>query len=416
MRSDLQQLESVNRLLREVLPANPFYRRKAGGALPDFGSLEDFQREFPLTTRDEWVRDQLDHPPYGTNLTLPLGRYVRCHQTSGTSGRAMRWLDTREGWDRIVDDWATVLRKAGLGARDRYFFAFSFGPFLGFWSAFEAALRIGGLSLPGGGMPTLTRLQAIEENRITVLACTPTYALRMGEAAASTGLDTRKLALRCILVAGEPGGSLPGVRRRLERLWPTARIFDHHGMTETGPATYQCPREAGTLHCIDGSFHAEALRLENGAPARPGEQGELVLTTLGRSASPLIRYRTGDLVELAPRGGCGCQDERISLKGGIIGRCDDMVVVRGVNVYPSAVDQIVRETGEIGEYQVRVGRERDLVELEVRIEPGTGSSGSLARELEDRFRQRLGLRIPVRTAPRDSLPRFEMKARRWVRE
>ena len=273
MRSDLQQLESVNRLLREVLPANPFYRRKAGGALPDFGSLEDFQREFPLTTRDEWVRDQLDHPPYGTNLTLPLGRYVRCHQTSGTSGRAMRWLDTREGWDRIVDDWATVLRKAGLGARDRYFFAFSFGPFLGFWSAFEAALRIGGLSLPGGGMPTLTRLQAIEENRITVLACTPTYALRMGEAAASTGLDTRKLALRCILVAGEPGGSLPGVRRRLERLWPTARIFDHHGMTETGPATYQCPREAGTLHCIDGSFHAEALRLENGAPARPGEQG-----------------------------------------------------------------------------------------------------------------------------------------------
>ena len=411
------QLARLERLLSEVLATNPFYRNRIGRESPVPGSLEEFVEVFPPTTKAEWGKDQIVHPPYGTNLTYPIESYIRCHQTSGTSGRPMRWLDTRESWDSIVDDWVVVLRKAGLTSADRFFFAFSFGPFLGFWSAFEAAVRLGGCSLPGGGMSTETRLRVMRENDITVLVCTPTYAMHMGEVAAHCGMRVGDWPLRCILVAGEPGGSLHSTRERLAALWPDVRVFDHHGMTETGPVTYQCPRCPGLLHCIDTSCLAEVNHPGTGRPVRPGERGELVLTTLNRTGSPLIRYRTGDMVELAPRGECGCPREKMTFKGGIIGRYDDMVVIRGVNVYPSAVDEIVRQSGGIAEYRVETNRERSLAELIVRVEvvPGHPDPGAAVRDLEGRFRRRLGLRIPVRQLPPDTLPRFEMKARRWVR-
>jgi phenylacetate-CoA ligase len=411
------QLEQLRALLTELIPGNAFYTQKlhAAGVTFDVASLEDFSRRFPFTLKTELVENQRAHPPFGTNLTYPLASYTRFHQTSGTSGAPLRWLDTPESWSGMVECWMEIYRAAGVTAADRVYFAFSFGPFIGFWLAFEAAAGMGALCLPGGGMSSATRLRAILDNGATVLCCTPTYALRLGEVAAEEKIALTQSRVKKIIVAGEPGGSIPSVRARIEKLWPGAHVFDHHGMTETGPVTYECPERLGVLHVMESAYFAEIIEPAGGKPVAPGESGELVLTTLGRIGSPLLRYRTADLVQ-AVTTPCGCGRNELALAGGILGRTDDMIVVRGVNVYPTAVEEIIRATGGVCEYRVRVSTRQALTELSVDIEPmpDAGDAMVLAAKLEKDFQARFALRVPVSVVA--SLPRYEMKAKRWVRE
>jgi phenylacetate-CoA ligase len=280
------QLEQLRSLLAELFPANQFYTQKlqSAGVGFDIASLEDFSARFPFTTKQELVADQLAHPPFGTGLTYPLDRYTRFHQTSGTSGAPLRWLDTPESWDGMVESWTEIFRAAGVRAGDRVMFAFSFGPFLGFWLAFESAAQLGCLCVPGGGLGSAARLRVMRDNGANVLCCTPTYAIRLAEVAAEENIDLRSLGVKTIIVAGEPGGSIPTTRAKLEALWPGARIFDHHGMTETGPVTFQCPARPGVLHVLESAYFAEVIDPVTGKPA---QNGELVLTTLGRTGSPL---------------------------------------------------------------------------------------------------------------------------------
>src|SRR5262249_29095734 len=239
----------------------------------------------PFTTKRELIEDQRANPPYGSNLTFPLSRYTRFSQTNGTTGTPLRWLDTPESWDWMCGNWRRVFEAADVHAGDRIFFAFSFGPFLGFWVAFDAATRMGCLAVPGGGMRSSARLHAILDNRITVLCCTPTYALRLGESAREENIDISQSNVGKIIVAGEPGGSIKSTQSRIEALWPHARVIDHHGMTEVGPVTYACPRRERVLHVIEDSYFAEIIDPITG---RAAERGELVLTNLGRIGSPLI--------------------------------------------------------------------------------------------------------------------------------
>ena len=223
------------------------------------------------------------------------------------------------------------------------------------------------------------------------------------------------------MVAGEPGASIPATRARLEQLWPEARIVDHHGMTEVGPVSVECPARPGVLHILERAFIPEVVETNSGNTVAPGEQGELVLTNLGRDGSPLLRYRTGDLVRLDDRPSevpCACGRYDMALPGGILGRTDDMVVVRGVNVHPSAVEAVVRRFDDVEEFRVRLSTERSLVELEMEIEPVSGCTDAarLAAEVESALRDTFNLRVPVRSVAHGELPRFEMKARRWVTE
>ncbi len=398
-------LDAIRSLLGAVLPSNPFYGRKYASvgcsALPV--SLEDFRTRFPLTTKAELVADQAAFPPYGSNLTFPVTAYTRCHQTSGTHGAPMRWLDTPESWSAMTDGWVEVLRQAGVGPGDRAFFPFSFGPFLGFWLAFEAAQRLGILSVSGGGMSSALRLRVLMEQGFTVMCCTPTYALHLAETARAEGIDLRQCRVRQIIVAGEPGGSQRTVRSRIEAAWPGAQVFDHHGMTETGPVTYESAELPGSLVLLDSQFFAEIVDPQTLAPVSEGTRGELVLTTLKRVGSPLIRYRTGDWV--CPRRWRG----RWTFEGGILGRVDDMVVVRGVNLYPSAVEAVVRSLDAVGEYRVTVDQTGDLAAVSLEAE----APESVCRDLADRLHEALSLRISVVAVPAGSLPRFELKARRW---
>lgn len=410
------QLEQLRSLLAELFPGNGFYSRKLNSQCITFdvASLADFAARFPFTTKAELAEDQAGHPPFGTNLTYPLSRYTRFHQTSGTSAIPLRWLDTPENWDWMLDNWAEVFRAAGVGPRDRIFFAFSFGPFIGFWLAFESASRMGCLCVPGGGLGSVGRVQAILDNGITVLCATPTYAIRLGETAAEQSLRISSGTVRTLLVAGEPGGSVAGTRARLQELWPGAKIFDHHGMTEVGPASYQCPAKPGRLHIIEPAYLPEVIEPGSGRVLGAGETGELVLTTLGRTGSPVLRYRTGDIVKRGAVGPCECGSLGLALEGGILGRTDDMIVVRGVNVFPSMIEDVVRQNGKVAEYGIEVATERGMPELKVLIEPlpACASVESLVRELEEAFRKALSLRVNIQVAPAGTLPRFEMKAKR----
>lgn len=409
------QLEQLRSLVAELFPGNAFYSQKfnAAGITFDIASLDDFSRRFPFTTKSELVENQQAHPPFGTNLTYPLDRYTRFHQTSGTTGTPLRWLDTPESWEGMLESWTEVYRAAGVDRNDRIYFAFSFGPFIGFWMAFEAATRMGALCLPGGGMSSATRIRGILDSAASILCCTPTYTIRLAEVAAEEKIDLRRTRVKTIIVAGEPGGSIPSIRARIEQLWPGARVFDHHGMTEVGPVTYECPLRPGVLHVIESAYYAEVIDPATGQSLSPGREGELVLTTLGRTGSPLLRYRTGDLVN-ADALPCPCGRSEMALKGGILGRTDDMIVVRGVNIYPSAVEEIIRATDGVSEYQVRISTVQALIELNLQIEAKPGCD-NVATKLEKSFQSQFALRVPVTMVPPGTLPRFEMKAKRWVR-
>ena len=420
------QLERLRALLEVLRAGNAFQRARLdplGDAAWRPASLAEFTRTVSFTTKAELAADQRAHPPFGTNLSFPLERYTRYHQTSGTTGTPLRWLDTPESWEALTACWVEVFRAAGVGAGDRVMFAFSFGPFIGFWLAFAAAERLGCLCLPGGGLSSVARLRAVLDLRATVLCSTPTYALHLAETAAREGLDLRRAAVRRLMVAGEPGGSLPATRARLEQLWPGARVFDHHGMTEVGPVTYECPARPGVLHVLEHAFLAEVVDPATGRPVAAGQRGELVLTTLARAASPLLRYRTGDLVQprFAPEQTdappCACGRVELALEGGILGRTDDMVIVRGVNLYPAAVDEVLRRFPEVVEYQVQVRQPQGLGELILEIEPAPDCAdpAALAARVQAELQAVFALRVPVTHVAPGTLPRFELKARRWVR-
>jgi phenylacetate-CoA ligase len=410
------QFARLQTLLASLSKSNPFYASKLRRA-GYISSLAEFFERMPFTRKQELIEDQRANPPFGSNLTFPIEHYTRLWQTSSTTGQPLYWLDTQESLRWMLDNWARVYQAAGIVGEDRIFFAFSFGMFLGFWTAFESAERLGCMRIPGGGMNSAARLRIMLDALATVLCCTPTYALRLAEVAAEERIDLSRSKIRRIIVAGEPGGSIPGVRSSIEEAWPGARVVDHHGMTETGPVSYGCPARPGVLHVIESAYIAEVIDPDGGRPVRPGAKGELVLTTLGRDGSPLLRYRTGDLVQRGADAPCECGSHDLALPGGILGRTDDMVVVRGVNVYPGAVEDILRAVDGVAEYRVEIRANHSLAELRIQVEasPDCADPAALAVRLQADLHAALGLRIPVSSVPPGDLPRFEMKARRWVR-
>lgn len=404
--SPADQLKALNSLLDAILPANAFYQRKLGNRAGPFHSLAEFSSAVPFTTKDEIAADHEAFPPCGTTHTFPLERYHRFHQTSGTRGKPLVWLDDPAGWSWVLDNWEWVWRAAGVKPGDRAFFPFSFGPFLGFWAGFEAATRMGIRAVPGGGLSSEDRLALLQRAACNVLCCTPTYALRLAEVGASRGLPVHSLGVSNIIVCGEPGGSIPAVRSRIEQAWH-ARVHDHHGMTEIGPVSVSSRSDPDLLLLRHESYFAEAIDPRTGQPAAPGEVAELVLTTLGRTGSPLLRYRTGDLVRPVPV--ADAPPGHFALAGGIIGRADDMVVIRGVNIHPSSVDAVVRGLDGISGYQVEVDLRGALPEISIAAE----TDESTARLLETRLRATFALRIPVTPVAPGTLPVFEVKAKRW---
>ena len=388
MSSEPERLTRVRRLLDDILPANAFYAAKFGK--PTLRTWADFTA-LPFTTKSELLG--------GANRTFPLDRYARMHQTSGTTtGQPLRVDDTPESWQSMLDCWHASYAGLGIAPGDRLYFPFSFGPFLGFWTAFEAATQAGIFALPGGGQSTSARLRCLIEHHVTVVFCTPTYGLHLAEVAAKEGIDLAASAVTKLVVAGEPGGSVAGLRAQLEAAWG-ARVIDHYGLTEVGPVAFEHADTPGSMAVLASHYVAEVI------DADATGVGELVLTNLQRTACPVVRYRTGDLVRL--------QGDR--LVGGILGRVDDMLHVRGNNVYPSAIEAVVRRFPEVAEFRLVVEETATLTDLRLELEPHANAAGDLASRVQRAVREELLFRVDVSLCPAGSLPRFELKARRLVR-
>ena len=261
-------------------------------------------------------------------------------------------------------------------------------------------------------MSSEARLQMAEATASTVLCCTPTYALRLAEVAAGQGTDLTGSSVRLIVVAGEPGGNLPGVRDRIETAWG-ATVIDHWGMTELGSLASAAVGDRSGLYMLESECIAEVLAPETDEPVGPGEIGELIVTNLGRLGSPLIRYRTGDLVRVsAEPSPIGLH--LLRLDGGILGRSDDMVTIRGNNVFPTSVEAVLREFPEVAEFRIVVQLVRAMRHLRIEIEPtGDADPHQVAARVGRTIKDRLNFQAEIVTVPRDSLPRFELKGGDW---
>ncbi len=433
-RSDLEkrQWRLLKRLIAEVEGKNAFWTNRfqnQGFTACELRSWDDFRQLKPVT-KQELVQDQNEHPPYGTNLTYPAAAYTRMHQTSGTTGRPMRWLDTTGSWQWVKDCWAQMYRIAEIQPEDRFCFPFSFGPFIGFWGAFEGAWQHGNFCLAAGGMSSEIRLQAIREHNITVVCCTPTYALRLLDIADREGLDLTSTNVRIIMVAGEPGASIPSIRQRIEQGF-NARVIDQWGMTDIGCLGVESWQAPDGLMMLETECIAEIVDPETLQPVPVGERGELLITNLGRTGMPVIRYRTGDIVQASTIPN-PCGRSLLKLQGGILGRADDMITIRGNNVFPSSVEAVLREFQEIVEYRIIIREKQSMHHMVIQLElvrellsgknpqecPVADIPGldTFLQKLHRQVRDRLNFQAEIQCVAPDSLPRFELKGRRFVRE
>jgi phenylacetate-CoA ligase len=403
--ADAERLARLNALLELVADRNTFQRSRLGGLVP-LDSLDGLAT-LPFTTKDDLVSDQAANPPFGTNLTYPLDHYTHLHQTSGTSGTTLRVLDTPEDWAWWRRNLGIVFRASGIGPGDRVALAYSFGPYIQFWASYEGAQDVGAMVIALGGMDSLQRLQTIRDYGATALLCTPTYAVHLARVAEQHDLSDALATVERVVCTGEPGASIASVRRQIQLGWG-ARCLDHAGLSEVGSFAYPCD-SCGGMHLREDDFVTEVIDPETGEAVPDGATGELVVTALARTGFPVIRYRTGDVVERHPVD-CGAGHPGRWLPQGILGRSDDMVVIRGMNVFPSAIEQILREFEAVGEFRITFYREptaMDEVKLEVEL-----ARPIEARAIQAQLRQTLGLRVRIVPLKPGILPTQVGKARR----
>ena len=398
------QLGRLNELLEAVIPKNEFYNSKLGNVNLPLASLDQLN-EFPFTFKEELLGHESSEG-FAANLTFPVDEYCRFHRTSGTRGRPMIVLDTVSDWQWWMETWQSVLDSAELTSSDRVVMAFSFGPFIGFWSAFDAVVERGALVAPTGAMTTVARLELIRSINATVIFCTPSYALHMAEVAQENQIDVANLPVERIVVAGEPGGSIDSIRDQIEKFW-NAKVIDHSGASEVGPWGYADPLGRG-MYVNEAQFVAEFQSIETGESAGEEELSELVLTTLGRAGSPVFRYRTGDLV--MPTWNDDQPSNFVLLLGGVLGRTDDMMIIRGVNVFPTSIEQILRSFPEIVEFRLTAFKSGSMDQLKIEVEDRLENPERVKTELL----VRLGLRVDILCVPLGSLPRFEAKGKRFI--
>ncbi|MGH2806184.1 MAG: phenylacetate--CoA ligase family protein [Actinomycetota bacterium] len=417
------QVRKLRNLLEWTDAQVPYHSKRlndAGVSADSITSLDDLRR-IPFMTREEWMQGQLDHPPYGPILAAPEESAIRYHLTSGTTGKTpIRVLDSMKDWEWIAEMWCYGFWGFGVRPSDVVFFAFSYGTFVGFWGAHYACEKLGCLVLPGGNMTTEARVNQIMDMNATVVCSTPTYALRMAQEARSMGIDLADSPVQRVILSGEPAGSIPATKKLIEAQWG-AKAGDTAGMTELGTIMmFECDHQPGGAHIIEDHYIEEVIDPATDEPVAYGEQGERVVTSFGRGFIPVIRYRTRDLVVKVPGSNCSCGRTFDIYDGGIRGRVDDMKLVRGTNVYPRAVEAIVREYEAIDEFQIHLHTAegiRDEIEVLVEIPDRSVDADALMNELGKALAgAHEGLRFGVRQVALETLPRFELKAKRVLDE
>ena len=408
------QIEKLRSMFKKIYGHNRFYTDKFETAGIDHKAIQNVNDmvQIPLTNKEELIKAQQDNPPFGSNATFPESAYSRFHQTSGTTGKPLRVLDTPDSWEWWGRCWGFVLTGAGLTENDRLFVPFSFGPFIGFWAALEGARIIKSMMIPGGGRDSLERLHLMKELGVTAICCTPTYALRLAEVAREAEFDLNEIPLRIFILSGEPGANVPATKSKIESVW-NVKSYDHAGASEVGAHSFECEIQPNGTHVNESEFIIEVLNPDTLEQVSEGEQGELIITNLGRIGFPVIRYRTGDLVRLNHEP-CKCGRTFPRFEGGVLGRVDDMVVVRGINVFPSAIENLIRRSDEVEEFRITVSTVKQMGHLSIELDLKKDTCPENAKnDVYQQIRNELSLSSEIKVVPHGSLPRFEMKARRF---
>jgi phenylacetate-CoA ligase len=414
------QLAKLRHQIAWAAERSPWYRRTLAGLDPArLRSLDDLRR-VPMLTRQDWMTSQAEHPPYGELPVVGGEGAIRIHTTSGTTGKdPLRALDSRKDWAWIAEMWAYGIWGCGVRPGDTAYIAFGYGSFIGFWGLHYSMEKIGVLNVPGGAQTTEARMRQIVDFGATVVASTPTYALRLAQEAATLGIDLPGSAVERIILSGEPAGSIPQTKALIETQWG-AKAYDTAGMTEIGTImVFECAHQPGGTHIIEDHVIEEVIDPDTLEPVGYGEPGERVVTSLGRGTIPLIRYRTGDLVCKVPAATCGCGRVYDIYEGGILGRVDDMKIIRGTNVYPRAIEAIVREFPLVDEFQTVITREGVRDEITLRVELKAEAEDQSWEGLAEMLHNKLalaheGLNFRIERAGAGELPRFELKAKRTV--
>jgi phenylacetate-CoA ligase len=412
---DALKLLLLKKHLRHAYAGSPYYRAAfdAAGVHPDQVQHLGDLRRFPFITKQTLRERQIAVPPFGDLVAVPERDIVYISASSGSTGVPTASPFTARDFDAWIDYEARQFWSSGMRPTDRYCHSLNFSLFIG-GPCVLGAQKVGALSIHAGTVPSERLLQILRQFQASIIWTTPSYAWYLGETAGKEGLDLRKdLAVKRIFVAGEPGGSIPETRNRIEDLWG-ASVYDYYGLSDIfGACAGMCEQKDG-LHWAEDHILVEVLDPETQEPVGWGERGEMVLTTLQKSARPMIRFRTGDIVSFTEEP-CRCGRTSIRMEG-VHGRLDDMLIIKGVNIFPSDVEAIARKDRDLtGEYKLIVERMNHLDRLTVQIERVHGFNGT-DQELADRFARHLksvtGVSAEIVVLPADALPRATHKAKR----
>jgi phenylacetate-CoA ligase len=414
------QLAKFKKILKWAYQNSPFYRdlyQKAGLEPGDIKTFDDI-RKVPKTEKSMLREAQGKEPyPYGSILSVPLEQVTEYRQTSGTTGQPVYHPETWQDWEWSAESWAYALYAYGYRDYDRVFLPFGYSINIAFWAAHYAAEKIGCEVVPGGVLDTEARILKMKEIRATAFMATPTYILGMADTARKLGLDPAKdLYIRKITAAGEPGASVPATKKRMEEAWG-AKVYDQVGATEIGHWGFECQAQAG-LHVLEAFHLLEIEDIETGATiTKPGQRGSMVITTFDRYAHPCIRFDSKDIIEWSPIEKCECGRTFRLLKGGVVGRADDITKVKGVLLAPTAIEEVVRGIPELGdEYEVTVTKKGDIDNITLKVETAPGFKGdvrAVEQKLVQQLRLKTGLRYNLEFHDYGTLPRYAVKARRF---
>lgn len=421
---DAGSLAQLRRQLERVYAQVPFYRRHwdAHGFHPDHvRTFDDFTKRCPTVNKKQLVADQAEHPPFGSYLGVPREDVFRIHGSSGTSGTPTMYGITRRDWDHAREIFAITQWSMGVRPTDTVHFAFPFGLFFGGWGMLYAAECTGATTLPMGATTTQAHLAMIDRMQCTFIQATPSYLLHMADVAEQIGFDTRGSSVKRVLTGGEPGGSLPTTRAKIIEAWGLDSSCDSGTSSEMFPfcTSTECTEMNG-MHLYNDEIWTELVDPQDSSrPVPEGEVGSVVYTHLWRESQPMIRFEVGDRSVLSSEP-CPCGRTYPRLPQGLLGRADDMLVVRGANLYPSAVEHALRGVPGLGlEFRIRVFRKGTMDELEVSVEVAEGVGAdrdALQRQAAEALHRHCMIRIPVTLIEANTYERATLKARRVIDE
>ncbi|MDO8690308.1 MAG: AMP-binding protein [Dehalococcoidia bacterium] len=417
---DKRHLSKIQKLIKFAYDNTPFYRDlygKAGFKPEDIRTWDDFHHRVPLVDKPDFMREQDARPPIAMP-GLPREHQHAFLMTSGTTGSPMRMAYSRYDEVSSGDLFATAWWDGGVRAGDSYYFCFTFGPWAALWAAYWGTKRLGGIVYSGASLSTEDRIKQILAFKPTVVLGTPTYLLHMAEVAEKMGVDLHQAGVKMLSGGGEPGFNVPVTRRVLLDKWGAERTGDIYGLSETCNACVECGKAgSGGVHVHEWHFHGYAMSPDTLEPVKEGEIGEHIITTYRRIGQIFIKYRTHDLVQFDYHPDHGCGWSWAFLPGAVLARTDFMVIIRGVNVFPTAIENLLGQVpGASHHYEIHIDRVEGLDKILVKFEAKDGETSDnfagIAARAKALYHEKLSVGVDVEVIHPGALPRYDLKAKR----